>query len=117
MADRMEFPKKMKEFIDSYSFKDKEEVYTNGAELIPVFRVEQAMEHYFEQKCKDCAGCTAWNADCANIRAKAIDDFSKRLKENVVHTLGGNCIMISQNMLGEIAEQLKKGGAENEQID
>ncbi len=33
-------------FLDGYSFKDKEEVYTNGAELVPTFRVGQALECY-----------------------------------------------------------------------
>lgn len=47
MADKMYFPEKWEDFVDSYSFKDKEEIYTNGSELIPVFRVEQMIEHYF----------------------------------------------------------------------
>lgn len=47
MSDRMTFPATPFEFIADYSFKDKEEVYTNGAELIPVFRVEQMIEEYF----------------------------------------------------------------------
>lgn len=46
MGECMVFPEDYKEFIDSYSFKDKQEVYTNGSELIPVFRVEQMMDHY-----------------------------------------------------------------------
>lgn len=36
------------EFIKSYSFKDKEEIYTNGSDLVPVFRVEQMLEMYTE---------------------------------------------------------------------
>lgn len=67
MADKIKFPKTMKEFIDSYSFKDKEEIYTNGAELIPVFRVEQALEHYKKE-----------------IRNKAIDEFAEQLKERIL---------------------------------
>ena len=43
----MSFPKTVEEFIKQYSFTDKEQVYTNGAKLIPVFRVEQMLEHYF----------------------------------------------------------------------
>ena len=62
MADRMEFPNTMKEFIDSFSFKDSEEVYTNGAELIPVFRVEQGLEHYAKE-----------------IRNNAIDEFAEEI--------------------------------------
>ena len=46
MADMMTFPDTFEEFIKQYEFKDKEEIYTNGAELIPSFRVMQAWEHY-----------------------------------------------------------------------
>lgn len=46
MADMMDFPPTFKEFIDKYSFKDKEEIYTNGDELIPSYRVMQAWDHY-----------------------------------------------------------------------
>lgn len=63
MADRMEFPKTMQEFVESYSFIDIDEVYTNGIMLVPTFRVEQAIEHYEKE-----------------IRNKAIDEFAERLK-------------------------------------
>ena len=46
MADMMNFPETIDEFLDSYAFKDKEEVYTNGSVLIPLFRVKQGLEHY-----------------------------------------------------------------------
>ncbi len=49
MADMMTFPPTFKDFIKEYSFKDKENIYTNGIELIPVFRVEQAWDHYTTQ--------------------------------------------------------------------
>ena len=48
MNEQMGFPKTIKEFIDDYSFKDKEEIYTNGSQLIQVFRVEQALDHYYQ---------------------------------------------------------------------
>ena len=46
MADHMIFPKTADDFIEQYSFKDEKQEHTNGAELIPVFRVKQMMEHY-----------------------------------------------------------------------
>lgn len=46
MADMMDFPETIEEFLDSYAFVDKEEVYTNGSMLIPLFRVKQGLEHY-----------------------------------------------------------------------
>lgn len=48
MADMMNFPPTFEEFIKQYEFKDEKEIYTNGAELIPSFRVMQAWEHYTE---------------------------------------------------------------------
>lgn len=46
MGDSMIFPETIEEFLHSFSFKDTEEIYTNGSELIQVFRVIQALEHY-----------------------------------------------------------------------
>lgn len=45
MNECMEFPETFKEFAESYGFEDSKEVYTNGSKLIPVFRVEQWLEH------------------------------------------------------------------------
>lgn len=66
MADVMEFPRTMQEFVESYSFIDIDEVYTNGCMLVPTFRVEQAIEHYEKE-----------------IRAKAIDECIKIIEETV----------------------------------
>ena len=52
----MNFPEKPEEFLKSYSFVDKEEIYTNGIELIPMFRVDQMFEHYTDNEtCKNIA--------------------------------------------------------------
>ncbi len=48
----MEFPDTFDEFVKECSFKDTEEIYTNGAELIPVFRVKQWLEHIENRKDK-----------------------------------------------------------------
>ena len=42
----MKFPDTIEEFLEQYGFIDKERIYTNGSELIPVFRVKQAFEYY-----------------------------------------------------------------------
>jgi hypothetical protein len=86
MADCMTFPKTADEFIEQYSFKDEKQEYTNGAELIPAFRVKQMMEHYFHVevvRCKECKWaeygkdyepyCNHWKSGLyANIKD---DDF------------------------------------------
>ena len=60
MADCMTFPKTADEFIEQYSFKDEKQEYTNGAELIPVFRVKQMMEHFFPEEVVRCKECKSW---------------------------------------------------------
>lgn len=104
MADAMTFPKTMKEFIDWFSFKDRDEVYTNGSMIIPTFRVEQAIEHYEQE-----------------IRNKAIDEFGERLKTDYVnfdlyYILQNNNFAFEntsfksyQDMVDEIAKQMKGG--------
>ena len=48
MGDVMNYPDNPLDFIRDDSFKDTEELYTNGAMLVPLFRVEQMIEHYME---------------------------------------------------------------------
>ena len=48
MADCMTFPEDWHDYLKDYSFDDSKEVYTNGSLLIPVFRVEQLIEHLLE---------------------------------------------------------------------
>ena len=47
MPDVMEFPKYWEDFVKDYSFKDDQHIYTNGSELISIYRVKQMVEHYF----------------------------------------------------------------------
>ena len=45
-GENMQFEETMEEFVDNYSFNDEQSVYTNGRDLIPVYRVKQAIDHY-----------------------------------------------------------------------
>ena len=45
MGDAMTFPETFEEFAKSYKIVDSKQVYTNGTELIPIFRVKQWLEH------------------------------------------------------------------------
>lgn len=47
MGDIMSFPKNYEDFIKEYAFIDSKEYYTNGAELISTYRVQQMIKHYF----------------------------------------------------------------------
>ena len=74
-------------------------------------------------KCEDCAGCTNWNCDCYNERAKAIDEFAERmsieLTDRSFEAMDASEFVLDvvshdkmQEVVMEVAEQLK-GGAEN----
>lgn len=45
MSDLMTFPNTVEEFMEQYKIIDTEQVYTNGAELVPIFRMKQWFEH------------------------------------------------------------------------
>lgn len=44
MNEQMQFPETFEEFAKEFGFKDDKEVYTNGSDLIPIFRVKQWLE-------------------------------------------------------------------------
>lgn len=66
-GDVMEFPKTVEEFMEKYKIVDSEQVYTNGAELVPIFRMKQWVEHLrhgkwtitevFDFKNMTCSSC------------------------------------------------------------
>lgn len=45
MGDKMQFPETFEKFAKEYGFKDDKEYYTNGSDLIQVYRVKQWIEH------------------------------------------------------------------------
>ena len=45
MTDMMTFPDTVEEFMEQYKITDTERIYTNGAELVPIFRMRQWFDH------------------------------------------------------------------------
>lgn len=45
MADMMTFPDTVEEFMEQYKITDTEQIYTNGTELVPIFRMRQWFDH------------------------------------------------------------------------
>lgn len=103
-GDIMTFPKTIDEFMERYKITDTEHVYTNGAELIPIFRMKQWFEHvdaepvrhgrwlYYNDKgvgtCSECGNwlefCFAGKPDkfCSFCGAK-MDDLVKVSEEEL----------------------------------
>lgn len=70
----MEFPDTFDKFAEQYGFIDKGEYYTNGSHLIPVFRVNQWLEHHNAQS--QSLSLTAWNVQL-QIPLDAVSDIIK----------------------------------------
>lgn len=45
MSDMMDFPKTVEEFMEMYKMVDTDEVYSNGTEYVPIYRMKQWFEH------------------------------------------------------------------------
>jgi hypothetical protein len=41
----MQFPETVEEFMEKYKIVDTEQIYTNGIELVPIFRMQQWFDH------------------------------------------------------------------------
>ena len=50
MPDMMTFPETVDEYMEQYKITDAKQIYTNGAELVPIFRMKQWFEHKPERK-------------------------------------------------------------------
>lgn len=80
MSVQMEFPNTFDEFVKEYGFKDDKEVYTNGSDLIQIFRVKQWLEH--DNKLRAIETDTAYECGKAvldKIRAE-IEDYGNKLQ-------------------------------------
>ena len=63
MADLMTFPTTVEEFMDKYKITDTEQIYTNGADLVPVFRMKQWFEHADFVSVVRCKDCMFWKTE------------------------------------------------------
>jgi hypothetical protein len=68
MADCMSFPQTWEQFLHDYEFEDGRRIYTNGAKLMPSFRVKQMMEHYLLE-----------------AKSEAIREFAKEFVADLSH--------------------------------
>ncbi len=45
MSEMMTFPDTVEEFMENYKVVDSEQVYSNGIEFVPIFRMKQWFDH------------------------------------------------------------------------
>ena len=85
MGETMNFPETFDEFAENYKITDDKQVYTNGTELIPIFRVRQWLMRPDE------------NAKTVEqIKSEAVKEFAERLKEKAItyYTIIGHWVSV-----------------------
>jgi hypothetical protein len=73
MNEQMEFPETFEKFAEEYGFKDDKEVYTNGSDLIPIFRVKQWLEHISTTKAESEIHCNCTDEEIAKSFIEDVD--------------------------------------------
>ena len=80
MSEQMVFPETFDEFAEQYKLVDTKQVYTNGTELIPVFRVRQWLMR---------PDPLAHNIKSA--KSEAVKEFAERLKNEIINDTAYAC--------------------------
>lgn len=108
MSEQMEFPKTLDEFIKQYSFIDKKEIYTNGSELIQIFRIKQWEKHKQQENEKYKEALSKLN----EMNADNYNKYCEELKKNIELKKQLNELKEiekdHQRLNGELREELKK---------
>lgn len=60
MSEMMQFPDTVEEFMEQYKVTDTKHIYSNGMEMVPVFRMKEWFQHVRSMdavpvvRCQDC---------------------------------------------------------------
>ena len=87
----MTFPDTVEEFMEQYKITDTEQVYTNGTELVPIFRMNQWFENH-----KDAKDINVPARDCIS-RQQAIEALDKRF-DNIPMDQTAEILMLRKDL-------------------
>ena len=97
MADTMRFPQTIEEFMEQYKIIDTEQVYSNGVEFVPIFRIKQWLEHLPTTDIVRCENGRGERMtvddifDALYLQAKEINGLTK-LRDYVLEDKSINCL-------------------------
>lgn len=60
-GDIMTFPDTVEEFMEQYKMVDREQIYSNGCEYVPIFRMNQWFAHKPQIDLVRCGECKYWH--------------------------------------------------------
>lgn len=83
MSDVMTFPATFEEFAEQYKIVDTKQVYTNGTELIPIFRVKQWLEHLNNETDREVTNVTNEGVDLNkySLESYTIKELLSRIED------------------------------------
>lgn len=78
MGEIMQFPETVEEFMQQYKITDTQQVYTNGTELVPIFRMKQWFEAHKQHNSCKCSLDEAPTVDAVSVvRCRECISFEK----------------------------------------
>ena len=87
LSGALEIINRQKAEIEKYA-QEQHDLMIEKDELFDIAEKQKAeierLKDFATSKCEDCAGCTSWKCDCANIKAEAIKEFAKMLRANKI---------------------------------
>ena len=95
MSDCMHFPDTIEEFMEQYKMTDTKQVYSNGTEYVPIFRMEQWFEHEKAQLSQEDA-----TSDTIDRQAviKVLECWQKAFKENSHHASASDLSLVVKDI-------------------
>lgn len=85
MSDCMTFPNTVEEFMEKYKVVDTDQVYSNGMEFVPIFRMKQWFEHLQdaqpEEICDTCKYGYFGDGMCDYCRVRYQSHYERRTDE------------------------------------
>lgn len=81
MSDCMTFPDTVEEFMEKYKVVDTDQVYSNGMEFVPIFRMKQWFEHLQDAQPETCDTCKYGyfgDGKCDNCRVGYPSNYERR---------------------------------------
>lgn len=115
--NREQVIKDLQEIVDNYSGSwQRFNVLDNALALIKELAEEnERLKDFASSKCEDCAGCTQWNCDCANIEAYAIHRMQTMIKEECI--AGGIYPAFVARVVENVGKRILEGNVDDEMED
>ena len=84
MSDCMHFPDTVEEFMEQYKMTDTKQVYSNGIEYVPVFRMKQWFEHEKAQLSKEGTTKDTISRQAALEKVRAMQTYKLFMGDDMI---------------------------------